>query len=109
MQLFVHRMNQTAHISLQILSISNNVETKVTGCALTCLARPAHSTSDFCLPSPYCLPAMSVCVGPFGVPVCISAPPVRGVLRLVPKVRKCFFQEIAFFPIFPIYYVFSAS
>ena len=39
-QLFVHRMNQTAHISLQILSISKSVgpkspETKSTGCAFT--------------------------------------------------------------------------
>ena len=39
-------MNQTAHISLQKLSISKSVETKVTGCALTSLARPASNTSD---------------------------------------------------------------
>jgi len=36
----IHRMNQTAHISLQILSISNNVETKLTGCALTSWRAP---------------------------------------------------------------------
>jgi len=43
----IHRMNQTAHISLQILSISNSVETKITGCALSCLARPACIISVF--------------------------------------------------------------
>ena len=45
MQLFVHRMNQTAHISLQIPSISNSVETKSTGSALYFVARPASSIS----------------------------------------------------------------
>jgi len=40
MQLFVHRMNQTAHISLQIPSISNSVETKVTGCAVSLWRAP---------------------------------------------------------------------
>ena len=43
----IHRMNQTAHISLQIPSISNNVETISAGCALTSLARPASTTSNF--------------------------------------------------------------
>ena len=43
----IHRTNQTAHISLQCLSISNSVETKSTGCALFFLARPASVTSKF--------------------------------------------------------------
>ena len=43
----IHRKNQTAHISLQILAISNSVETKSTGCALFFLARPASVTSKF--------------------------------------------------------------
>ncbi len=36
---------------------------------------------------------------------CISAPPVRGVLRLVRGTRKCFFEEIRIFskkPYFPL-------
>jgi hypothetical protein len=97
-------MNQTAHISLQLLSISNSVETKVTVCALTCLARPASDTSNFLIA---------------GLPVglrfrfrlvrlasrwCLLAPPVRGVLRLVAHTRNPFFEEICFFyetPDFP--------
>ena len=47
MQDLIHRMNQTAHISLQILAISKSVETKSTVCALSSLARPASFTSDF--------------------------------------------------------------
>ena len=46
-QLFVHRMNQTAHISLQILSISKSVETKSTRSAINFLAQPASVTSVF--------------------------------------------------------------
>lgn len=46
-QLFVHRMNQTAHISLQIPSISNSVETKSTGSAAIFLAQPASVISVF--------------------------------------------------------------
>ena len=37
----IHRMNQTAHISLQILSISKSVETKTTEMRPIFLARPA--------------------------------------------------------------------
>ena len=48
-QTLIHRMNQTAHISLQILSISNSVETKSTGCALIFSARPACIISVFFL------------------------------------------------------------
>ena len=40
-------MNQTAHISLQILSISNSVETKSTGSAISLLAQPASCISVF--------------------------------------------------------------
>ena len=46
-QLFVHRMNQTAHISLQILSISKSVETRSTRSAIIFLAQPASVTSVF--------------------------------------------------------------
>ncbi|MEM6308553.1 MAG: hypothetical protein AAF754_00775, partial [Pseudomonadota bacterium] len=65
MQLFVHRMNQTAHISLQCLQFSNSVETKMTGCALYFLARPASVTSDFFLR----LVALVVTAGPSGAPL----------------------------------------
>ncbi len=47
MQLFVHRMDQTAHISLQLPAISKSEETNETGCALTFSARPASSISVF--------------------------------------------------------------
>ena len=43
-QLFVHRIDQTAHISLQILSISKSEETKTTECALTYRRAPPHSS-----------------------------------------------------------------
>ena len=86
-------MNQTAHISLQILAMSNSVETKETRCALNLPARPASITSDFLL-----LPAdpnlrVSASVRPVRRPVSASAPPVKGVLRLVDDARKQFFEE----------------
>ena len=45
MQDLIHRMNQTAHISLQIPSISKSVETKSTRSATLTLAQPASLTS----------------------------------------------------------------
>jgi hypothetical protein len=86
-------MNQTAHISLQILSNSKSVETKMTGCALTYLARPASFASDFILP-PRCRP---VCLARLAPRWCISAPPVRWVLGLVAETRKRFFKEMSSF------------
>ncbi|CAN0264564.1 unnamed protein product, partial [Chrysoparadoxa australica] len=44
-------MNQTAHISLQILSISKSVETKSTEMRPNFLARPACLISEFLPPS----------------------------------------------------------
>ncbi len=76
----------------------------MTGCALTSLARPASITSDLFLR------LVAVClrfrfrVARLAPRWCISAPPVRGVLRLVRGARKCFFEENAFFskkPHFP--------
>lgn len=103
-QLFVHRMNQTAHISLQILSISNSVETKSTGCALTCLARPASVTSVFvAVGTVWLLPCC-----PSGVPLCASAPPVRGLLRRGAGGRNTFFQgKCIFCPSPRFFFLFS--
>ena len=61
------------------------------------LARPASTTSGFLvlrLVSVHCVSALS---RPSGAPWCISAPPVRGVLRLVQDTRKCFFAETSYF------------
>jgi len=69
MKRLIHRMNQTAHISLQKLSISKSVETKETVCALTCLARPASNTSNFSLRFPSRLSASPLPSGPFRVPL----------------------------------------
>ena len=91
-------MNQTARISLQILSISKSEETKSTGCALTSLARPA-SSATYCFrrvalaspPRPVLRPARAL--------VCASAPPVKGLLRIPAATRKSFLQKHAnFFP-----------
>ena len=78
MQLFVHRMNQTAHISLQIFKISKSVETKLTGCALFFLARPASNASGyFTTALPQYLPSARLMP-----PQRRSAPLVKGYLRL---------------------------
>ena len=66
-------MNQTAHISLQIPSISNSVETKSTGSApLLCGATRVKSLRVF-LPR---FPQEHRSVVPSGLPLCASAPPV---------------------------------
>ena len=90
-------MNQTAHISLQLSSISKSVETKVTGCAVTFWRAPPV-LSLFLV-----LRLVAVClrfrfrVARLAPRWCISAPPVRGVLRLVAGTRKCFFAEMSSF------------
>ncbi len=83
-------MNQTAHISLQKPSISNSVETKMTVCALTCSARPACIISVFSL-------ASRCRVARLAPRWCISAPPVRGYLRIQPQTRNPFFRETSYF------------
>jgi len=102
-------MNQTAHISLQKLSISKSVETKVTGSAVTCLARPAHSTSDFSLRFPPRPSAFPLPFGSFRVPLALLSAAVEGVLRIVAGTRNPFFQENAFFMKFPIFPAFSVA
>ncbi len=47
MQMLIHRMDQTAHISLQLPAISKSAETKSTECALTYSARPASSVTVY--------------------------------------------------------------
>ncbi len=64
MRWLIHRMNQTAHISLQFLSISKSVETKSTVMRPDFLARPASITSDVCLR----LVATALPLSPSGAP-----------------------------------------
>ena len=51
MKRLIHRMNQTAHISLQYPSMSKNVETKLNEMRPFLLARPASLTSDIIVAS----------------------------------------------------------
>jgi hypothetical protein len=74
MQMLIHRMDQTAHISLQLPAISKSGETKSTECALSSLARPASSASVFSRSG-------------------IVAVSVSGYLRMPPDLRKGFFRE----------------
>ena len=76
----------TAHISLQIPSISKSQRDKNCRCALTCLARPPLDLSIF-------VTAAAV--------VGASAPPVRGYLGVPTEGRKRFFQEIVIFSLEP--------
>ena len=94
MQDLIHRKNQTAHISLQILAISKSVETKSTRSASFPLAHPASSTSEL---SPPRFPQEHRSVRPSGVPLYASAPPVRGYLRITPKPRNPFLQTKSHF------------
>jgi len=97
-QLFVHRMNQTAHISLQISSMSKNVgaktpETKSTNCALTYGAARIIHPEFFPVRS-----SRAPLRRPVPCPSSASAPPVKGVLRLVPDTRNPFFAQLFDFP-----------
>jgi hypothetical protein len=80
-------MNQTAHISLQILAISKSVETKSNRMRRNFLGAPR---------------TVCLCVSPSGPskhplrrsvrrPVGASAPPVKGYLEMPPESRKHFF------------------
>lgn len=71
-------MNQTAHISLQIPSISKSYRNKTDRCALSCPARP-----------PACLCFLSSAA--------VSAASVRRYLRMVAAVCKRFLSEISRF------------
>ncbi len=75
MKRLIHRMNQTAHISLQKPTISNSGETKPTDAPYS-LARPPAWFHKF-----------------FAV-TAFDAAPVRGYLRPGPTLRKGFFGEI---------------
>ena len=77
--------------------MSNSVETKTNRCALTCSARPPAIASDCLRLASLPEPLAGVPSVPSGVPLCASAPPVKGVLRLVPHTRKQFFPEISGF------------
>jgi hypothetical protein len=82
-------MNQTAHISLQILAISKSVETKSNWMRRNFLARPAQPYLCF---SRQALRSVRSVV-PSGVPLCASAPPVKGYLRAPPQTRNPLFEE----------------
>lgn len=83
---FVHRMNQTAHISLQLLIISKSTRQKQTEAPLVFLARlPAKSLFSFRFLDRLAFPATRWSV---------SARPVRGCLVLPTESRKTFFPEI---------------
>ena len=88
MQMLIHRKDQTAHISLQLPSISKSQETKRNWMRPIFSARPASFTSYFIL--------RRVAVWPVWRPVvavvCASAPPVKGCLRIPTGGRKCFFS-----------------
>ncbi|MGR3566290.1 MAG: hypothetical protein ACU0CN_00940, partial [Pseudooceanicola nanhaiensis] len=86
-------MNQTAHISLQILAISKSVETKSNWMRRNFLARPAQPYLCF---SRQALRSVRSVV-PSGVPLCASAPPVKGYLRMGPDVRKRFLPGTVIF------------
>ena len=74
-QLFVHRMNQTAHISLQIPSISNSVETKSTEMRPNFWRAPPHLPQSFLPRFPLVWPA-------------VAAPSFRLAFRCAPQRRR---------------------
>ena len=94
MKRLIHRMNQTAHISLQILSISKSVETKETEMRPNFLARPAQIPLIFLVRLVSIRPRFRFRPARLTPRRCISAPPVRGVLRLVADTRNPFFREM---------------
>ena len=98
MQVLIHRFEPNRpHIS-SVISISKSVEpgsseTKSTGCALTFWRAPPYL--------PQCLlprvPLERRSVVPSGVPLCASAPPVRGYLRFTAEPRNPFFRKSSSF------------
>ena len=91
---FVHRKDQTAHISLQLPAISKSVETKVTECALTCLARPASSISVIS-----CVSLMvAFAAAPSGAPLVHLCAAGEGVFtNRAPGPQGVFFRKMRFF------------
>ena len=83
------------HIS-SVLAISKSVETNMTGCALASWRAPPVVPLIFFLRL-VAVPAVSGVSRPSGAPWCISAPPVRGVLRLVTEARNPFFRSVCIF------------
>ena len=86
-------MNQTAHISLQILAISKSVETKSNRMRRNFLGAPRPTLPLFFPSGPSKRPLRRSVWRPVGA----SAPPVRGYLRLGPGVRKRFFPTNVIF------------
>jgi len=83
----IHRMDQTAHKSLQSPAMSKSGETKTDRGASFLWGAPACSISR-CL---FRLVALAWCRRPVWRPVGASAPPVKGYLRMRPGGRKGFF------------------
>ncbi len=106
-QLFVHRMNQTAHISLQCLQFSNNVRTK----------RPERQNLPEApkFPGATRLSCLKISPKPrfrtlarrsVWRPVSASAPPVRGFYGLPPIPATPFLQKRHLFSNFLIFSMF---
>ncbi len=89
-QLFVHRMNQTAHISLQILSISKSVRDKIDWMRPLLFGAPCLIYPSIFRP-PRCRLARLTSRW------CISAPPVRWYLRFDAETRNPFFWQTSSF------------
>jgi hypothetical protein len=90
----IHRMNQNRpHISSDISYVkergSGDPETKTRPVRPNLLARPPVNASKLSASVPLKLRSIS----PSGVSRSASAPPVKGVLRLSPNLRKRFFQH----------------
>jgi hypothetical protein len=93
MQDLIHRMNQTAHISLQIPAISKSVETKSTSGALAYRRDLPHLPQVFLTSRPSEAP-LPQAVRP---PSTASAPLVKAYLRPTHKPCNPFFRETSSF------------
>lgn len=107
MKRLIHRMNQTAHISLQILSMSKSVEKKSTGSAKNPQRAPLHVSLITTKPD-IKTPHHTVPSVPSSQPTHIAAPPVRGVLWFDAGGRNPFFAHRHVFFAIRFYGVISA-
>ena len=90
-------MNQTAHISLQILSISKSVETKETEMRPNFLARPAQIPLIFLIRLVTVPPRLRFRPARLAPRQCISAPPVRASFRYsAPDLQPLFSPKMHF-------------
>ena len=97
-------MNQTAHISLHVLINFKERRDKRNSVRPNLFGAPRLEYLWFLVLR---LVAVWPVWRPVGALVCASAPPVRGVLRLVADTRNPFFHKNAFFAKFPVFRLFS--